>query len=587
MALTSVGLMAQSGTYTGPVSVMVGGIYGPYTNEQTQYELTFHDDATLDVTLCEYSLAGTVMGDLTLGQYTVSGLTYDATQDCYYRNYQNDGLSMHFKAVSGGVATMDADYTFEKNACTLQVTATETGYTIVNSFQPGAMPFPIVATATVTRQAPANVYGFPGSGTDSDPYQITSKQDFYTLAEKITADNTGLGEVFEVMNDIDFAGDTLPSIAKAGIETITKVHWGFAGTLRGKAPVDGNYDGVVDYNDVNTILSGIKPGNTGKFNSLVSSLAPEGTVQYLYVDGNCDIQTVGYAAPLVCISQGLIETCVNMAPISTTAAFAGGICAYMVLGKGTIRDCANFGRVSASTYAAGIVAGTQSGSSITDYQYLVEKCNNVGGISTLNGTGSAGIAGSYSGKVKDCNNWVAVDDSKGTGSTIQYTAGIVSCASYAVSIENCRNAGIVSGGKCVAGILGNVMKGDQKDVSVSGCTNEGTVTGTTTNIAGIVANTARTEGIVTLTSCVNTGNVYAPEGCETCGHLRGNDLIVIGEGCENTVTPLLPLDPGYQSIRSIFGAQEVQPGTQYDLQGRPSTTETGLLIREGRISFVR
>ena len=49
MALTSVGLMAQSATYTGSEKVVVGGTY-TYSCDDAKYQLTFVDE-TLNVTL--------------------------------------------------------------------------------------------------------------------------------------------------------------------------------------------------------------------------------------------------------------------------------------------------------------------------------------------------------------------------------------------------------------------------------------------------------------------------------------------------------------------------------------------------------
>jgi len=149
-----VALVAQT-LYTGSVSTMVGSAYGPYTNDAVNYLITNNADATLTVTICEYSLEETIMGSLTLGEYTVSNLTFDESRGGYYRDYTNDGLTMHFRAEKNGTVSMDNDYTFEKKGGNILVTATENGFTIVNSFQPGVMPFQIVATAQVAPDAAA------------------------------------------------------------------------------------------------------------------------------------------------------------------------------------------------------------------------------------------------------------------------------------------------------------------------------------------------------------------------------------------------------------------------------------------------
>lgn len=87
------------------------------------------------------------MGDLTLGTYTVKGLTYDEAKGGFYRDYKNDGLTFHFKSVSKGTTTKDQDYAFnpEKDNNILVKYDGSNVSDIVNTFQMGAMPFAIVS----------------------------------------------------------------------------------------------------------------------------------------------------------------------------------------------------------------------------------------------------------------------------------------------------------------------------------------------------------------------------------------------------------------------------------------------------------
>lgn len=132
-----------------PITVTVGGQF-TYNNDNVTYELRrYKDDKTdkLDVTVPSYSLANTVMGDLTLGTYTVKGLVYDEAQGGYYRDYKNDGLLFHFTAVKNGKTTMDKDYEFaadEDNNILVKYEGNNVS-SIVNTFQVGTMPFGIVS----------------------------------------------------------------------------------------------------------------------------------------------------------------------------------------------------------------------------------------------------------------------------------------------------------------------------------------------------------------------------------------------------------------------------------------------------------
>lgn len=135
---------------TNSIDVSVGGTFN-YTCESATYKVRKYvkdDVQMLDVEVPTYSLAGTVMGDLTLGTYTVRGLLYDEEKDGFYRDYADDALSFHFTARQNGNVTMDGDYAFnaeKDNNILVQYTGGQVS-SIVNTFQMGAMPFGIVSS---------------------------------------------------------------------------------------------------------------------------------------------------------------------------------------------------------------------------------------------------------------------------------------------------------------------------------------------------------------------------------------------------------------------------------------------------------
>lgn len=131
------------------ISVVVGGRFS-YTNENVTYKVRKYMDGDVekvDVEVPTYTLDNTVMGNLTLGTYIVKGLTYDAEKGGYYRDYKNDGLKFRFKAEGGGV-NYDQDFEFnsDKDNNILVVYDGSNISSIVNTFQMGAMPFPIKST---------------------------------------------------------------------------------------------------------------------------------------------------------------------------------------------------------------------------------------------------------------------------------------------------------------------------------------------------------------------------------------------------------------------------------------------------------
>lgn len=175
------GKMPMSMTYTvkgyyvkavsNPITVTVGGQF-TYNNDNVTYELRRYKDGEtdkLDVTVPSYTLANTIMGNLTLGSYTVKGLVYDEAQGGYYRDYKNDGLKFHFTAVQGGKTTMDKDYDFatDKDNNILVKYEGNNVSSIVNTFQVGTMPFGIVSV-------------FSGATTSIDDITTTPSHDLNT-----------------------------------------------------------------------------------------------------------------------------------------------------------------------------------------------------------------------------------------------------------------------------------------------------------------------------------------------------------------------------------------------------------------------
>ena len=432
--------------------------------------------------------------------------------------------------------------------------------------------FACIAAMTAMAQSDGstvtNAWGLKGTGTEADPYLVSTAADFKAMAEKCNAKHKGTGEYFKMTNDIDFGGSAdnpvqLPAIGKDGNAQIAKIAYGF----------DGSFDG--DGHTISGIYHTESDNNAkGKYNGLFGCIDKNGVVKDIIFSKNNYITGYNYVGSIVSLNMGIIENCTNYADITATGFAAGGICGFMVNGCGTIKDCENYGDVKAMTYASGICGGSQSGKSITTYNYLIENCTNSGNLSTTNGVGSAGIAGSYSGAVKNCTNSGNADDTQGTSKSKLYTAGIVSCASFAVDIDGCTNSGSISGVKNVGGIVGNVMKGDEVTTTIKNCTNNGTVSGQDLYVAGIVGNSARAEGLVSVESCTNNGEVTSTGTAEFIGNLRGNTTIALGEG--NVIgagLKALPLDPAPTGINNV--------------NANTNRTANGVFLRNGKIVIVK
>lgn len=137
-----------AGVYAGTQSVSIGGMFTYTAN--ISVTITENTDGSINVTYPEYSLAGTMMGDLTLGTVTVPNVPFDAAKNAYYLNYSSLGLTQHFKAEQNGSVTMNNDYVLgETSEITVEKTAT--GVKITNPFKLGAMPLPLTSSFEGTK----------------------------------------------------------------------------------------------------------------------------------------------------------------------------------------------------------------------------------------------------------------------------------------------------------------------------------------------------------------------------------------------------------------------------------------------------
>ena len=165
-----------------PLYVSVGGNFN-YQNESVTYNVRKYMDGDvekLDVEIPTYELKNTVMGDLTLGTYTVKGLTYNEAKGGYYHDYANDGLTFHFTAVYNSTTTMDADYEFNNNNNTINdILVKYNGSNveeILNHFHMGSMPFQITSTFKSPTTGISAVTTSETVKTDGKMYNMSGQQ---------------------------------------------------------------------------------------------------------------------------------------------------------------------------------------------------------------------------------------------------------------------------------------------------------------------------------------------------------------------------------------------------------------------------
>ena len=165
-----------------PLYVSVGGTFN-YQNESVTYNVRKYKDGNvekLDVEIPTYTLDGTVMGNLTLGTYTVKGLTYNEAKGGYYHDYANDGLTFHFTAVYKGITSMDNYYEFNNNNNTANdILVKYNGSNveeILNHFHMGSMPFQITSSFKSPTTGISSVTTSETINADGKMYNLSGQQ---------------------------------------------------------------------------------------------------------------------------------------------------------------------------------------------------------------------------------------------------------------------------------------------------------------------------------------------------------------------------------------------------------------------------
>lgn len=131
---------AQEGTYTGALKATVGGIFGPYSpTENVDFVITKNSDNTINVLVPGFQLNKTPIGDIVIGEYTVSNISFDESKGAYYRDYTKDGIKMDFTMVG-----QKKNYEITKTGdITLKIEGSK--LTVTNNLCPGKMPVGDVA----------------------------------------------------------------------------------------------------------------------------------------------------------------------------------------------------------------------------------------------------------------------------------------------------------------------------------------------------------------------------------------------------------------------------------------------------------
>ena len=388
---------------------------------------------------------------------------------------------------------------------------------------------------------------FQGSGTEEEPFQISSAEQLAGLSVLVNAGNTFQGQYFKVTQPLDMGGRNFTPIGfKQLLVSENNPSVRFA----------GNFDGG-GFEIANLTMQGMQHGAYSR-HGLFGYINSGNSIIKNIILTDVDISAGSYVGGIVGRASATISNCQVSGKISGFS-YLGGISGYF----GTITDCINYADITSEADSGRIGGIVGEGSA--------ENCENWGDISAPNCDYVGGISGSRS--VSDSVNYGNVEGSK-------YVGGVSGAAAYSsskYSFSNVHNYGRVSASNYVGGLVGarvSTIKNSSNHGQVSG--------GTSAYIGGIVGQNA-----TSIYGCYNTGNIT---GGRYVGGILGGSGSIYNSYNLGTVKPSSPYSPSYTggiggyNITTISGCNnlgEIVGGTRNyvgGLAGQMSTSGAPSII---------
>lgn len=264
-----------------------------------------------------------------------------------------------------------------------------------------------------------------GSGTEEDPYQIWTADDFTLLNRHILV----LDKHIRLMADVDLEGIALYPIGELS-----------------------TFIGVFDGD--NHVISNAAINMSGRdYVGLLGNVGSDGEIRNLGIE---DANVVGrrYTGILAGRNEGTISNCYTSGSVSGENC-VGGLAGYN--DEGSITDCCALGPVKGADYVGGLL-GYNRWPGTVSYCYAtgsVQGEERIGGL----------VGQNYGGKVKYCYATGSVIGSESTG-------GLVGRSADEADIRCCRASGSVSGISAVGGLVGS-----SSDSDISKCYATGAISG--------------------------------------------------------------------------------------------------------------
>jgi len=228
-----------------------------------------------------------------------------------------------------------------------------------------------------------------GSGSDTDPYVVTTVQQMENIQNIFVVHEVSDGKYWQLDKDIDLTG----YLADGGPGYNGGAGWvpiGYSDSQHFYGSFDGNGHTITGLSINDTNLE-----NAGMFGYVINGVITDlGLVNANVTGGSKVGGVVGY------IQDSSVKNCF-VSGTSTISGIddAGGVVGFS--SSGTVENCYNTGEVHCSGSVGGVVGYINSGS--------VENCYNTGDVSGADFIG--GVVGNNSGIVKNCYNIGSVTNS--------------------------------------------------------------------------------------------------------------------------------------------------------------------------------
>lgn len=348
----------------------------------------------------------------------------------------------------------------------------------------------------------------PGSGTEQDPFVISTVEQLKALQEKVNGGDGCEGEYYVLGGNIDLFGETSwTPIGNGRRDGSGYTGDAFRGVFDGK-----NYT-ITGLTIRQTLSDDAVDDAVGLFGVLDGGTVKDvkfGKVTMEVSGGEC----VGGAVGLMVNNATVSGVTVGQQGGSTITAVRGlgGIVGRMTI-SGTIENCTNYAAINGSGANVGGIVGaayyTGMGSEMS-----INGCHNHGTVTCTAGA-TGGIVGLSAAKVAGCTNTAAVT---GNGADV---AGIVAEQQNAGSVTGCVNSGAITNRSTAygtGGIVGWVRyNGSATDyprkniIEVTGNTNSGAISGGNDGggIVGTVYNAAVVTGNENSAPSISSANFAA------------------------------------------------------------------------------